>query len=67
MDIKVDVRDNNVDKALRILKKKLLKEGFMKRYKEKQYYIKPSERKKEKRKESIARIRKEKKLRELRS
>ena len=66
MDIKVDVRDNNVDKALRILKK-LLKEGFMKRYREKQYYTKPSERKKEKRKESIARIRKEKKLRELRS
>jgi small subunit ribosomal protein S21 len=67
MDIKVDVRDNNVDKALRILKKKLLKEGFMKRYKEKQYYIKPSERKKERRKESIRRIKKEQKLRDLRS
>ena len=59
MNIKVDVRDNNVDKALRILKKKLLKEGFMKRYKEKQYYTKPSERKKERLKESIKRIKKE--------
>ena len=30
MTISVDVRNNNVDKAMRILKKKLLKEGLMK-------------------------------------
>ena len=38
----VTVRDNNVEQALRVLKKKLQKEGVLKELKSRQYYEKPS-------------------------
>jgi len=38
----VDVYDNNVDKALRIFKKKVKESGLMLDLKKKQYYIKKS-------------------------
>jgi small subunit ribosomal protein S21 len=57
-----EVRNNNVEKALRVLKKKLMKEGTMKLLKERSVYQKPSERKREKKKESIRRLKKEKRL-----
>ena len=44
--IKIEVKDNNVDQALRILKRKLQREGFFKILKVKSNYEKPSERKK---------------------
>ena len=44
--IKIEVRDNNVDQALRILKRKLQREGFFKILKIKSAYEKPSEKKK---------------------
>ena len=44
--IKIEVKDNNVDQALRILKRKLQREGFFKILKIKSNYEKPSERKK---------------------
>ena len=38
------VRDNNVDQALKALKKKLQREGFFREIKLRNYYEKPSER-----------------------
>ena len=43
--IMVEVRNNDVNKALRIFKKKLQNEGILQEYKERQHYIKPSEKK----------------------
>ena len=56
MAITIEVRNNNVEKALRVLKKKLNKDGQMKELKLRQYYQKPSEIKREKKKEGIRRI-----------
>ena len=42
MGITIEVRGNNVEKALRVLKKKLNKDGMMKELKARQYFIKPS-------------------------
>ena len=36
--MKIEVRNNNVDGALRILKKKLQKDGFYTELREKEYY-----------------------------
>ena len=41
--MRVDVRNNNVEQALRVLKKKLMKDGRLKELKERAYYSKPSE------------------------
>ena len=65
MSIEVQVRGNNVEKAMRILKKKLLKDGLMKELKERQYYSKPSEVKKEAKKQNIRSYKKEQKLKHL--
>lgn len=51
--------DNNIDKAMKILKRKLIKEGLFKELKLRRYYEKPSEKKKRKLKESLKKIRKE--------
>ena len=53
MPITVEVRNNNVEKALRVLKKKLIKSGQMKELKLRQYYQKPSAITREKKKEGI--------------
>jgi len=41
--IYVEVRNNDVNKALRIFKKKVQGEGIIQEYKERQHYVKPSE------------------------
>ena len=51
--------DNNIEKAMKILKRKLIKEGLFKELKSRRYYEKPSERKKRKNKEAIKKMRKE--------
>ncbi|MCG8445962.1 MAG: 30S ribosomal protein S21 [Hyphomicrobiales bacterium] len=43
--MQVLVRDNNVDQALRVLKKKLQREGLFREMKRRRAYEKPSERK----------------------
>ena len=53
---------NNVEQAIRILKRKLQKEGFFKVIKMKSTYEKPSERKKRVQTENIKRIKKLQKL-----
>ena len=65
MSITIEVRNNNVEKALRVLKKKLNKDGQMKELKLRQYYQKPSEIKREKKKEGIRRFKKEQKIKAL--
>lgn len=51
--------DHNIEKAMKILKRKLIKEGLFKELKSRRYYEKPSERKKRKNKESLKKVRKE--------
>jgi small subunit ribosomal protein S21 len=53
VSITVIVRNNNIEKAMRVLKKKVLKDGLFKEYRLKQYYRKPSEIRREKKKEGI--------------
>ena len=66
MTIEVLVRDNNVDKALRVLKKKLQKDGMFRELRLRQHFEKPSLKKQRKLKESLRRIAKEKRLKRLR-
>ena len=66
MTISVDVRNNNVEKAIRVLKKKLQKDGMMRELRQRQYYEKPSLKRQRKLKESLRRIAKEQRLREKR-
>ena len=63
--IEVLVRDNNVDKALRALKKKLQKDGLFRELRLRQHFEKPSLKKQRKLKESLRRIAKEKRLKRL--
>jgi len=51
--IEVQVRGGNLEKAMRVLKKKVMKEGLVKELRARQYYQKPSEIKREKKKEGI--------------
>ncbi len=51
--------ENNIEKAMKILKRKLIKEGLFKELKSRRYFEKPSEKKKRKLKESIKKVRKE--------
>ena len=62
MFIKIEVKDNNVEQALRILKRKLQRDGFFKIIKLKNTYEKPSEKKKRIKQENIKRAKKIKKM-----
>jgi len=42
--MKVTVRDNNIDQAIRQLKRKMQREGIQREMKQRQFYLKPSER-----------------------
>ena len=52
---------------MKVLKKKLLKDGLMRDLKERQHYTKPSEERKEAKKQAIRRFKKEQKLRSLKN
>jgi len=56
--VTVNVRDNNVDQALRALKKKMQREGLFREMKLRKSYEKPSERKAREKSESVRRWRK---------
>ena len=56
--VQVIVRDNNVDQALKALKKKMQREGVFREMKLRRNYEKPSEKKARERSESIRRSRK---------
>ena len=54
----VAVRDNNVDQALRVLKKKMQREGLFREMKNRRAFEKPSERRAREVAESTRRVRK---------
>ncbi|MCF6344348.1 MAG: 30S ribosomal protein S21 [Devosiaceae bacterium] len=56
--MQVSVRDNNVDQALRALKKKLQREGVFREMKLRNHYEKPSEKRARQKAEAIRRARK---------
>ncbi len=58
IDLQVHVRDNNVDQALRALKKKLQREGVFREMKLKQHFEKPSVKRAREKAEAIRRARK---------
>ncbi len=53
--MQVLVKNGNVERAMRTLKKKLQKEGLLKELKQKQYFEKPSAKRKRKKAEGIKR------------
>mgnify|MGYP002022696839 FL=1 len=61
LSITVEVRKGNVEQAMRVLKRKVQKEGIVKELRERQYYEKPSAKKRRKKKENIANCKKLKK------
>ena len=54
----VAVRENNVDQALRVLKKKMQREGMFREMKNRRNFEKPSERRSREAAESTRRVRK---------
>ena len=53
--MQVVVKNGNVERAMRTLKKKLQKEGLLKELKQKQYFEKPSAKKARKKAEGVKR------------
>jgi len=58
LSITIQVRNGNLEQALRVLKKKSQKAGILKELKARQYFEKPSEKKRRKKKEGIANYKK---------
>ncbi|WP_459461227.1 30S ribosomal protein S21 [Rhizobium sp. No.120] len=56
--MQVDVRDNNVDQALRVLKKKMQREGLFREMRARQSYEKPSEKRVREKADALRRGRK---------
>jgi small subunit ribosomal protein S21 len=57
-EMKVIVQDNQIEKAIKDLKRKLTKEGFFSEIKERRFYDKPSVQKKKKQAKAAKRRRK---------
>ena len=56
MSCEIRVYENDVEKALRALKRQLLREGVLKEITKRRFYEKPSDRKRRKREESRKKI-----------
>lgn len=56
--VQITVRDNNVDQALRILKKKMQREGIFREMKQRRFFEKPSEKRVREEQEASRRVRK---------
>ena len=56
--VEIYVRQNNVDQALRALKKKLQNEGILREMKARKHYEKPSEKRVREKAEAVRRVRK---------
>ena len=61
--VTITVRNNNVDQAMRVLKKKLQKEGVLKEIKSRQYFEKPSAKRARKKAEGVKRYKRAEKKR----
>lgn len=64
--MQVTVRDNNVDQAMRVLKRKLLREGVFRDMRSKEAFESKGEKKRRRKKEAIARIRRQERKRQRR-
>ena len=64
--VQVIVKKNNVEQALRILKKKLMKEGILREMRLRETYEKPTLKRQRKHKESLRRVAKDKRMKRLR-
>ena len=53
MAIEIKVRNGNLEQAMRVLKRKVQKEGLIKEIRDRQYYMKPSEIRREAKKQGI--------------
>lgn len=56
--MQVLVRDNNIDQAMRVLKKKMQREGVFREMKRRRSYEKPSEKRVREKAEAVRRVRK---------
>ncbi|HEY9164079.1 MAG: 30S ribosomal protein S21 [Rhodospirillaceae bacterium] len=56
--MQVVVRDNNVDQALKVLKKKMQREGIFRELKLRKHFEKPSEKRAREKAEAVSRARK---------
>jgi len=56
--VEVNVRDNNVEQALRVLKKKMQREGIYREMKMRRHFEKPSEKRVREEGEAVRRYRK---------
>jgi small subunit ribosomal protein S21 len=57
--MRIDVRNNNLDRALKVLKRKLTEEGVFKDMQKHRFYEKPSDKRRRKRRAAEARARRE--------
>ena len=64
MTLEVRVRNNNVEKAMRQLKKKVKEAGILHEVQQRQFYEKPSLKRQRLKKESIKRVNKLRRLQE---
>ena len=62
--MKVDVRNNNVDQALRILKKKLQLDGFFNELREREHFVSKGEKRRHAKAAGIRRYKKDQKKRQ---
>jgi ribosomal protein S21 len=60
--VEVEVRGNNIEFALKLFKGKLLKSGLLRELKERKYFLSKGERRREKIRRSIRRIRKRERI-----
>ncbi len=60
--MEIHVIDNNVEKAIRVLKRKLQQEGLFREMKQRKFFEKPSVKRKRKEKEAQRRLRKKMRL-----
>jgi small subunit ribosomal protein S21 len=56
--LKVDVRDNNVEQALRVLKKRMQREGVFREMRLREHFEKPSVKRAREKAEGVRRVRK---------
>ena len=61
--MRVDVRNNNVDQALRILKKKLLLDGLFNELREREHFVSKGDKRRRAKAAGIRRLKKENKKR----
>lgn len=60
--MEITVVDGNVEKAIKVLKRKLQQEGLFREMKQRKFYEKPSVKKKRKEKEAQRRLRKKQRV-----